>query len=182
MSWSKCGCVSAELKLQLGRPPADVRKDLDMVPRDAPATLLTKALMLRGTTLQQEKMWAKAVAAWNEALKDTQTAMDRPRLYYQLGTCYRQLGQKDKAIQSWEECVKLGSGDEVVAASLELAELTLEGPEQDRVLAYLDRVLRDVHSPGDWHNRFVSLANVKDRIERIAEDLARPLAMSWPLV
>ncbi len=162
---------SAELKLQLGRGPLDIRKDLDMVPRDAPAYLRNKALVLRGTTYQQEKNWGKAAEAWQEALKDGLAITDRPRLNYLLGGCYRQLDQTSKAVQCWEECVRAGSGEEAVAASLELAELSLIGPEPDNVLVHLRRVLRDVHSPGDWHNSYISFANVKDRIERIAQNL-----------
>jgi tetratricopeptide (TPR) repeat protein len=157
-----------EILLRLHRP-AEARKLLEKISRDADPDLLTRARTLRARSLQDEGQWGEACQLWQEVLADQPHAPADvgEALYYQ-GLCHRRLEQRDEAMQAWRAAVQRGQRDSIVAASLGLAELLLPEPS-DAAVDALARATRDVRMAADWRNPYVDLKQVREVYEHAAQ-------------
>lgn len=159
-----------EILLRLRRP-AEARKLLEKVARDAGPVLVTRARALRARSHQNEAQWGEACALWQELLADPRhPPADVGEALYELGVCHRRLDQREEAIRAWRESVQRGRGDSVAASSLGLAELLLaEAPAE--AAAALARAVKDVRTAADWKNQHVTLRQACEVFERACQAL-----------
>jgi tetratricopeptide (TPR) repeat protein len=159
------------LRLQL---PAEARKVLEKIGDAAPPEILLQARLMRARTYQDEGKWMEAAELWRAILDDRRTTPPEPgKILYNLGICYRGLGQVAEALRVWEECLRRGHGDEAPASALALADLRLsyadKGPE--RALDLLARGVDRVQKPEEWKNSLVDLAHAREVFEHTAQAL-----------
>jgi tetratricopeptide (TPR) repeat protein len=160
--------LGGELLLRLGKPEA-ARKDLKLIPRSAKPDILMRARLLCARSHQDEKQWGDAAQLYHEALAEQQRVPipDLARVYYDLGLCYRQLEQPQEAAKAWQECMRLGKGEESPAAALVLADLhLLQSADYDRALDDLTAAVARVSSPGNWNNPLIDKTRALGAFER----------------
>lgn len=154
-----------EILLRLRRP-AEARKVLEKIARDASTDLLARARTLRALSHQDEGQWNEAAALWQEVLKDPhQTPSDLGEVLYHLGVCQRRLHQREEAIRTWNEAIRRGDGEAVAAASLGLAELLLANNDP-AALDHLLRSVRTTRTVADWKNPFVEVKRARELFEQ----------------
>ena len=139
------------------KQPDEAHKVLGKVGSQAPAAIQTQAHILRARSYQDEQKWAEAATAWQAALADPTASQPQAGLIrYNLGLCYRKLDQP-LATTIWEECVRNKTGEESVAAALELADLQLQDGKNDKaVLDRIEEALGTVRKSEDWNNKIIS--------------------------
>jgi tetratricopeptide (TPR) repeat protein len=162
---------SGELKLKLGRAD-EARKDLELIGPGAPATVLSKARLLRARSYQEDNKWAEAASMWQAALTDTREGADRTEMLYLLGVCHRKLDQPNEAVKVWDECVRTG-GDtaEAVAAAVQLTELRVDHKEYAAAIELLAKAMAKVQKSADWNNPYVDRGRVGEVLEKSAKVL-----------
>jgi hypothetical protein len=166
--------LRGELLLELKRTD-EGRKVLANLGSQAPAAARAKARFLCALSFQDEENWSEAERIWKAALED-QTAPPREpaRMLYYLGVCYRKQQQSADAARAFAECAERGdSGDIGIAAALQLAELQLADTDPAPAIETLERVLRDIKGPGDWHNPMVDLQQLREVLENGCEKLRK---------
>jgi tetratricopeptide (TPR) repeat protein len=165
---------AGELLVRLGRGP-EARAVLGKIrAAQAPAGVLARARVIKGRSFQSEGDFSRAADEWRALLADTHEALpdrDRgPALYY-LGVCLARLGLPQEAVPQWEECLKLGQGDEAAAAALALAEAALlQGPAPEKALDALSRAVAGVAGPAEWKNPLVDLDKLRERFEQAVQE------------
>jgi tetratricopeptide (TPR) repeat protein len=162
--------LGGELLLRLGQP-GEARKTLELVGEQAAPEVRAKARLLRARSYQEEGLWRDAAELYEQALADSKTPLPSPaRAYYDLGRCYRRLGETDSARTRWEECLRISKGGpEVVPAALDLALLYQEGKNHAKVLSILEKALGKVQKPADWDNPLADLARAREVFEAVAK-------------
>ncbi len=154
-----------EVLVRLHRP-AEARKLLEKIARDAAPEVLARARVLRARSHQDENQWAEAFALWQEALDDKQQPPPDPgELLYNLGLCHRRLDQRDEALGAWRDGVKRGRVEAAIACSIGLGELLLASGDEAAVDALVWAV-RDVRSPETWTNPHIGLKQVREVFEQ----------------
>ena len=161
--------TGGELLLRL-KQPDEARKVLGKVGNQAPPAIQTQAHILRARSYQEEQKWAEAATAWQAALADPTVSQTQAGLIrYNLGLCYRKLDQP-LATTIWEECVRNKTGEESVAAALELADLQLQDGKNDKaVLDRIEEALGTVRKSEDWHNNIISRARASEIFEHCCQ-------------
>jgi tetratricopeptide (TPR) repeat protein len=179
--------ILAPAKLQAGElllrldMPGPARKVLEKIGEQAPPEVLLQSRLLRARTYQDETKFREAEELWRAILDDKRTSPPEPgKVLYNLGVCYRGLGDADKAggqewyekaTRVWDECLRRGRGDEAPAAALALADLRLryadKGPEH--ALDLLGRGVERIQRPADWKNTLVDLAHARGVFEQTAQ-------------
>jgi Tfp pilus assembly protein PilF len=129
----------------------------------APADLLAQARALRAKVLTDAGAWSEAVLLW-EQLRDDTRSTEPSHVFYSLGLCYKNLGQKGKAARAWEEAMKLG-GEEGQAAALRLADLRLRGDNVPAAFEAFEVGLHGVTSPTEYRNTLFTLADARNLFE-----------------
>jgi len=158
-----------ELLLRLGKED-DAAEVLKNVGAKAPPEVLAQARRLRVGILEHQGQWADAGPVWREILDDRRSPPpDRGVALYHLGLCLGNSGRKDEALAPWVDCLNRdGAGEEVTAAALGVADLRLQaqGDSQYKLgLTALERAMRAVNGPDDWHNSLVPLSRVREVFE-----------------
>ena len=87
------------------------------------------------------------------------------------------MGEPEKALNAWKECLARGKGEEVSAAAVALAEAHLKTKTPEEALPALVRGLENINVPADWKNSLVTLAKAA-RLP--GEDRRRPTAKPAP--
>jgi hypothetical protein len=164
--------LRGELLLELKRSD-EARKVLANIGNQAPPALRAKARFLCGLSFQDEEHWSEAEKIWKAALEDPAAPPREPaRVLYYLGVCYRKQQQSADAVRAFAECAQRGdAGDTGAAAAIQLAELQLADANPAPALETLERVLRDLKEPGDWHNPLVDLDRLREVLEHGCENL-----------
>jgi tetratricopeptide (TPR) repeat protein len=163
--------LGGELLLRLGQP-GEARKTLELVGEQAAPQVRAKACLLRARSYQEEGLWRDAAELYEQTLAESsKTPLPSPaEAYYDLGQCYRRLGEKDSARTRWEECLRISKGGpEVVPAALDLALLYQEGKDHDKALSVLEKALGKVQKPADWDNPLADLARAREVFEAVAK-------------
>lgn len=149
-----------ELLLRLNKTE-EALKSLQNIPETAPPAVLVQARFLQAKCSQQEGKWGEAVGYYNAALTDSRVQVAAPAgAYYQLGLCYRQLGQPKDAIRAWEQCRSLAQGSDAQAANLVLGEVWLLNGNYEGAMESLTLAVSKVKSPADWKNPLFNLQQV----------------------
>jgi tetratricopeptide (TPR) repeat protein len=138
-------------------------KELERIGARAPETLRLKARMLQVRLCEQEELWAKELAVWQELLHDAaHVAGGKARVLYAIGWCAAKLDDTARTVQAWQEALKLG-GPAGQAAGLRLGGLRLFGPNPDATRALEDwrLALAEVQGPTDYKNALLELGEVQ---------------------
>jgi hypothetical protein len=133
----------------------------------APVAVAAQARRLRVRLLEHTERWAEAAPIWREILDDrTSPPQDRQTVLYHLGLCQCNAGRKEEALSVWEDCLRTdGPGEEGSAAALGIAELRARERQFEPALAALERAVREVKEPGQWHNSLIALAGAREVFE-----------------
>ncbi len=129
---AKARFAHAELLLRKEQR-AEAIKELDRIGAKVARPLRAKSRLLAARLCEQEQMWPKALALWQELLRDpAQVPGGKARVLYAVGWCSAQLELPDypRAVKAWQEALLLG-GVEGQAAGLRLGGLRLFGPMPD---------------------------------------------------
>jgi TolA-binding protein len=147
--------LRGELLLRMHEGEA-ARKVLAWI-KNAPPEIVARARALRAGSYQEEEAWAEAAKLWQEVLADShQPPAEKPRIFYALGLCDRNLHRVPDAARAWISASE--PQDEVgQAASLRLANLRVETGDLPAALQLYERALGAVRQPADYHNSLVSL-------------------------
>jgi hypothetical protein len=155
----------AELLLRMERR-SEVIKELDRIGAKVSRPLRVKARMLAVATCEQDALWSKALAVWQDVLPDAaQVPGGKGRVLYAIGACSVQLEVPDypRAIKAWQEALKQG-GPEAQAAGLRLGMQRLSGQSPDPAQALEDwrQALAAVQTPDDYRNAYLKLGDVRE--------------------
>jgi tetratricopeptide (TPR) repeat protein len=136
----------------------------------APRGLRVKARLLQTKCCEEDGLWQKAIAIWQELVADAALVDGgRARISYQMGWCYHQMEPPNHAetMRVWSEALKLG-GPEGQAAGLRLGELRLSMGDKNAALALADwkQALAKVNQPKDFKNQYIQLAEVCELFEQ----------------
>jgi tetratricopeptide (TPR) repeat protein len=165
--------LRGELLLR-SKKPEEARKVLARIQRTAPNGIYARARQLRAQSCQDSGLWQEAAELWVEILNDTKAPPpDAGRISYYVGFCYRRMDRADDASRTWER-ISQQEGESGQAAAFSVADLRLKSNNPGAALEYLERALRNVHSPADYRN---SLFNVIEA-ERLLNNACRSLMKS----
>lgn len=154
--------LQGELLSNLKRP-AEARSVLIRIGAAAAAPVRARARELRAQLSQQLEDWGEAVQLWEAALADDACPpADPARVRFDLGRCYRALGNLAKAEDAWK-AVLSSSGDQAQAAAFELAELAW-CRDVDAAVDYFERAVREVNGPSTYRNSILDLAAARERL------------------
>jgi tetratricopeptide (TPR) repeat protein len=158
--------AGAKLLLQLNQRE-EARKTLEKInDRAVPAVLTEKNMLLAGL-YQEEHKWTQAAQMWRAALDDKQKPLtEAGGVLYNLGVCYRNMDQGDKAVQAWNECMSRSQGEEGQAAALALAEVRLHESNPEKAVALLAEAVAKIRKADDWKNSLKDLADVRELFEQ----------------
>jgi hypothetical protein len=174
---------AGELLVRMNKAEA-ARKVLETIGPKAPAGVVSKKRAMLARSYQAEGQWEKAADQWKVLLAESRDAPEErgPALYH-YGLCLARLLQPQEAVACWEECVKVGKGEEAAAAALALAEVWLQGTPADPEKAFesLTRALAGVSAPADWKNTLVELDKVRDRLEQAVQKYREALKFDLAL-
>ncbi len=140
-------------------------KELARVSAKASRPLRLKARLWQAHFSEQEGLWDRALAVWQELRADAAHVPGGPaRVKYAVGWCCAQRDPPDfdRAAKAWQEALRLG-GLEGQAAGLRLGGLKLFGPTPDApggVDAWR-QALAAVKSPADYRNPYLEMAEVR---------------------
>jgi Tfp pilus assembly protein PilF len=161
-----------ELLLALGKPE-EARRTLEKISEKAAPAVLTRSRLLRARCHQAEKQYNDAVTLYALALADQRASIPEPaQVYYNLGLCYKEKGQREEAEKAWRRCLELARGEEAQAAGVVLAGLRLLEKDDDapaEALATLTGAVAGVNRPQDWTNKLVDLGTAVAAFERAAD-------------
>ncbi len=169
--------LSGDLLLKMNKPEL-ARKILEKLGDRAPAEMAVRAHLLCARSLQDEGKWGEAATLYQAALADQRAPVPeamRPRIYLDLGRCYRRREQPTEAARQWAECVKRDKDSaEGQAAALLLSEVILLAPLPERegdltgekAVELLTGALARVRRPADWNNPLLELARAREVLER----------------
>ena len=142
---------------------ADALKQLERIGPKASRSVRVKARLLQARCCEEDGLWNKAIAIWQELLADTTLVEGgRARVLYALGWCHQKLDPANGETQRvWSEALKFG-GPEGQAAGLHLGKLRLPlgGKQTIQALADWNEALEKVKSPQDYHNPYVAKEQV----------------------
>jgi TolA-binding protein len=174
---------AGEILVRMGKAEA-ARKVLEKIGPQAPAGVQAQADVMRARSFQAENQWEKAAALWEKLLKDTRDPLaDRGPALYHRGVCLARLGQAPEAKAAeaaWAECLKIGKGDEAVAAALALSEAWLRGDAPEKALEPLARAVEGA-SAADWKNAFVNLDKACECFEQAVQKYREALKFDLAL-
>lgn len=144
------------------------RKWLGQIGGDAPVDVFAPAKAELARVLMADGDYAGA-AKELDALRSTPglPAAYRAGSAYDLGMCKLRLRESDAAVRLFEEAVK-GTGDEAIAAAVQLAELHLRSPDPARHKAAVDLLadaVKGVKSAADFRSEFVQAAEAQAAFE-----------------
>jgi tetratricopeptide (TPR) repeat protein len=161
--------LRGELLLKLQKPD-EARAILKFIRPPAPPELVVRAHALQARSYQAEEEWARAAELWKEVLAAPNVpATEAGTFRYCLGLCHQHLGQLDDAADDWEKARAAAPGEVAQAAEAALAEARLHGPTPQTAMENFRRLVRDVHTPADWHNTLVDLPTAREVFERGCE-------------
>lgn len=144
------------------------RKWLGQIGADAPVDVFAPAKAEMARVLMAEGDYAGAT----KELDALRAVPGLPTVYrvgsaYDLGVCKLRLREPDAALKLFEEAVK-GTGEEAVAAAVQLAELHLRSQDQNRhkaAVPLLMDAVKAAKSAADFRNEFVAVAEVQAAFE-----------------
>lgn len=137
-------------------------------------------LVQQGVDRYANGEWSAAIALWEEALTGTTSPESEQIIRGNLAQAYRQVGQRDRALQQWQRLVDLAetSGDRAdeVAATIERAQVYGELGQHRRArveLAEAEKVATSARLPletrmalrGAWGNTLAALGDYDEAIE-----------------
>ena len=163
---------AGELNIRLGRAEA-ARKVLEKIGPQAPAGVLAQARVIRARSFQTEGLWEKAAEQWKTLLSDPRDPLpERGPALYHLGLCLARLNPAPDAAPApyWEECLKVGKGEEVAAAALALAEVYLLAAVPEKAFVPLARAVEGIEAAADWRNTLVDLEKTRERFEQAVQE------------
>jgi tetratricopeptide (TPR) repeat protein len=148
---------------------AEAVKELERIGPKVSAPLRLEARLLRARSCAEEGLWSQAATLWQELVPEgEQVPGGKARVYFALGTCYRQMEPPNdvEAARAWQEALKLG-GPDGQAAGLHLGELRLSAQPPALALAFdeLGQALATVNKPEEFANPQVELTHVRELIE-----------------
>ena len=139
-------------------------KELERIGPKASQAVRGKARQLQARCCEEEGLWSKAIAIWQELLNEAaQVEGGRARILYALGRCYQQMEPPNNAetLSVWSEALRLG-GREGQAAGLRLGELRLALGDKHTAQALSDwkAALEKVNAPEDFRNPYIEIEQV----------------------
>lgn len=129
----------------------------------APLSVRLRAREFLAELAQRQGEFVEAAAVWAPLLADDKYPPERlPRGRFELGRCYRALGQLEQAEASWK--LALDSAGEVAdAARWELADLALARNDAGAV-EFFQRALEGVENAANYRNGLIDLAAACKRL------------------
>jgi hypothetical protein len=148
---------------------AEAIKELDRIGPKVSRPLRLKAKLMQVSWCEQEGMWSKALAIWQDVLPDAaQVPGGRARVQYAIGWCSAQLEIPDyaRADAAWQDALKFG-GTAGQAAGLRLGGLRLFGPAPDteRGLENWRLAMAELPAGTEFQNPFLEVSDVRSLFE-----------------
>ena len=160
--------LGGQLYLKLDRAK-EARKVLEHITKEgstADKSIKAQARLLQAQSFQDQQHWSDAATLWQAALPDVaEGTPQRAMVLFALGFCNRRMDKVTDAKLAWENCCGTGTGEQVQAAAMSLAEIYLQEGQLEQCHSKLGQALRNTSKPEDWKTPLFPLARVREVFE-----------------